>query len=984
MTIMFCDIVGSTALAARLDPEDLRDLLTVYQEHATAIVKAAGGRVARYQGDGILAYFGYPLAGEDDAERAVGAGLELAQGIDGSPTENLRVRVGIATGVVLVGELLGSNAADSPPVVGETANLAARLQELANPDAVVICDTTHGLTGGMFEYADLGLQRARGLAEPLQAWRVVKHSRIASRFQALRSRALPCVGRDAEIEYLFALWGQAKAGTGRVVVVSGDPGIGKSRIVLELLTAVRRESPTILRYHCSPHHQNSILHPVLEQLRRAARFNPANPGAATLERLKALLPDQSAQTGAAIALLADLMALQVGRSPREADLDAQRKRELLFEVFVSNLQRLASERPVLLVMEDAHWIDPTSRALVDLFVSRMGSWPILLVITGRVEYEPVWLDEPHAARLELKPVEASDAEYLIKRIPGAESLPDAVVQGIAARADGIPLFIEELTKAVVESRALDGAGEVLAQKAPAIPSSLHASLTARLDRLGKSREVARVAAALGREFAFDLLLAVMPDRATADLRAALKQLVEAELLSPAEPSSAEAYTFRHALIQDAAYNALPRDERKDLHARIALALQDSFSETVATQPEIVAGHFTKAGRAEPAIRYWIEAGNRAVGGSALVDAVKHFSEAIRLTRELPPSPARDATELKLHLALGPAVMATDGYAARTTLQVFLRARELAGPSSTASEQLEVMAGLFNVHYGRAELEQAMAIARQHLALAQNHREAEARAHCFMGQTYHARGTFSQARVHFERTLAIFAESPEDTRGLGVYGSQHVVSLAFLAGVYWALGEPEKAGAATAHSIAYASKSGHLVSIALALITRLLTPIPGGLKGDPAEAEEAVQFCVKHGLRNFEVWARFAQGAILARRGDPQSSIEVMQDAIDAAEAMGSRLFKPVQLATLASAYARLLQPAEALALLEQAIAVAQETGERRADSALHRLRAEIWIAIGRRAEGERDLLRALEIAKAQHAQSEVDRTNKTMARLLTK
>ena len=466
LTIMFCDLVGSTALAARLDPEDLRDVLTAYQTHATELVKAAGGTVARYQGDGILAYFGYPAAGEDDAERAIGAGLELALGIEtgGKTPEKLGIRVGMATGVVLVGDLLRSHVADSPPVIGETANLAARLQELAKPNSVVICDTTHRLAGALFDYRDLGLQRAKGLAEPMQAWQVTGRSKVANRFHALRSSRLPCVGRDAEIRLLLDRWAQARAGNGGVVVVSGDPGIGKSRLAFELVAKVRGELPAILRYDCSPQHQNSMLHPILEHLRRIGRTKPGDGSAAMLGVLRSFFQDRSEETRTAIALIAELMALPVNTLPHEPDVDAQSKRGSLFEAIVGNLQRLASTQPVLILVEDAHWIDPTSRELMELLVSRMSQWPILLVVTSRPEFDPAWRRELHAAKIELKPIERSDAEFLVKCVPGAEGFSDVVVRSIAARADGVPLFIEELTKAVVESGPEGRAGEAAAPK----------------------------------------------------------------------------------------------------------------------------------------------------------------------------------------------------------------------------------------------------------------------------------------------------------------------------------------------------------------------------------------------------------------------------------------------------------------------------------------------------------------------------------------
>ncbi len=981
LTIMFCDLVGSTALSARLDPEDLRDVLAAYQNRATAIVETAGGRVARYEGDGILAYFGYPTANEDDAERAVRAGLELASGINASGNVGLRlgIRVGIATGVVVVGELSRLGAADNPPVVGETPNLAARLQALAEPGAVVIDDGTRRLTGGLFEYRDCGPQHMEGFGEAVRAWRVIRQSDVVSRFEALRTRTLPLVGRDPEMQILLDRWAEAKTGTGRVVVVSGEPGIGKSRIVHELVMRVRAEPGLALRYYCTPHHQNSALHPILEWLRRAAKLDRAETAAAKLDRLRPFLPEGGGPPAAAAAALAELLALPAVSDTQEPRPDARRKRELLFEGILTNLQRLASERPILVVVEDAHWIDPTSQQLGDLLVGMIRQSPMLVVVTCRPEYRRVWQDEPHAALMELKPIATSDAEVLIKHIAGG-NLSEPVVRGIAERADGVPLFIEELTRTVLDGNSSDSA----ARKTPAIPSSLHASLMARLDRLGEARDIVKVAAALGRRFDFPVLQAVLPDRAEVDLKAALQQIIDAELILPIGPSAPASFAFRHALIQDAAYGTLLRGERRALHGRIAKALEDKFPETVATQPEIIAGHFTNAELAEPAIRHWLEAGHRAARGWALVEAIEHLSEGIRLAGTLPPSPRRQRTELDLHMALGPVTMGTKGYAAQESLQVFQRAEALVAAVGNVSERMVVLLGLFNVHYGRAELAQAMEVAREHCALAERQGVGLGRAYGLLAQTYAAMGEFGQAAAEFRRSLEVFARTPEEFSSLGVFGSQHVISLALGGGMHFALGQPELGRAEIAELIARARQLQHALSIALALVTELLTPIPGGVDPDLARAEEVVRFCAEHGLSNFEAWAEFARGAVIARRGDARAGIKVMRAAIDKAEAMNSRLFRPVQLATLASAHARLGEVDDALQLVSQAIEVAERTGERRANSALHRLRGEILIGLKKRGEGERELALALEIAKAQQAKSEETRTADTIARLTRK
>jgi len=983
LTVMFCDLVGSTALSARLDPEDLRDVLAAYQRRATAVVESAGGRVARYEGDGILAYFGYPAASEDDAERAVRAGLELANGIDpgGALRETLSVRVGIATGVVVVGELVRSGVADNPPVVGETPNLAARLQAMAEPGTVVIADSTRRLTGGLFEYRDCGAQRIGGFAQPVRAWHVLKANRVVSRFEALRSRSLPLFGREAEVEALLSHWTQAKAGTGRVALLSGQAGIGKSRVALELVARVRPQAPTILRYQCSPHHESSMLHPILEQLQRTARLRHTDSPAAKLDRLRMQLGASGETTDGAVALLADLMAVPAATRTQEPQPDARRKRELLFEALIGGLQRLAVDRPLLLVLEDAHWIDPTSLELLELFVGRMHRWPMLLVVTCRPEFQPAWRNVRYAATIEVRPIAPPAAEALIKRIPGGGDLPDTVVHGIAARAEGVPLFIEELTKAVLDSGAAHTERETAG---PAIPAGLQASLMARLDRLGGTREVARIAAAVGREFTFELLSSVVPERDPETLRRELQQLVDAELISPIASASREGYAFRHALIQDAAYGTLLRSERRALHERIARALQNRFPEIIATQPEIVAGHFTRAELAEPAIRYWLWAGNRAVRGWALVEAAKHFSEGIRIAGTLPPSPERQRLHLELHMALGPVMMGTKGYAAQESLQVYQRAQPLVAAVGNVSERLMVMLGLFNVHYGRAELSQALATAREYCALAEGHGVNLGRAYGLLAQTFAVMGVHADAATEFRRSLEVYAKTPEDVSSLGVFGSQHVISLAFSGGAQFALGQPEQGQAAITQSITLARKMQHALSIALALVTELLTPIPGGLNPDPGRAEEVVRFCAQHGLRNFEAWAEFARGAIIARRGDVREGIGVMRAAVDAAEGMSSRLFRPVQLGMLASAHAKLREVDEALSLLDQAIATAARTGERRADSSLHRLRGELLFAMGKSSEGEQELLQALKIARSQQARPEEARTQGAIARLTRK
>ncbi len=979
---------NSSQLAGRLDPEDLREVLTVYQRRATEIIEASGGMVARYQGDGILAYFGYPAASEDDAERAVTAAFELSRRInEGSGLgEVLRVRVGVATGIVVVGSLLPSGAADNPAIVGETPNLAARLQALTEPDTVLIAASTQRLTRGLFEYRRLELSGVKGYATPLEAFQVLGPSEVANRFAALRS-TLPLVGRDAELAQLLALWEEVKAGAGAVAFLRGEPGIGKSRLALELLQRLRSQFPIVRRHYCSPYHQDSMLYPLLSQLQRTAQIDVIDSGGTKLEKLQVLLGGTGEAADALTAVLADLLALPIPERSRLQPLDARQKRELLFKTLLEAFERLAQRRPLIVVIEDIHWIDPTSAELLEAVVARLGALPALLVITSRPGMEPPWLDLPYVHTFTLGPIDQGSAETLVKRISGIVATADSTLKSIVARADGVPLFIEELTKAALEAGAVGRRSEAslgdISADSVGIPASLHASLLARLDRLGPAREIAKAAAAFGREFAFEHLAGVMADWSPSDLRAALEQLIEAELILPIGPPPWMAFSFRHVLIQDAAYSTLLRGERRGLHGRIANTLTKQFPDTVAMQPEVAAVHFSKAESFEPAVQHWLEAGIRAADRSAFAEAIRHFSEGVRLSRLLPESAARARKELDLQMALGPALMATRGYAAPESLEVFARADELVASVGTVSEQLDVLLGLFNVHYGRAEIARSLEVARTHLALAEKHACGESRAHCLLGQSYSAMGAFSDAKRHFEKALAMFALTPEVAGSWGVMASQHVVTLALSAGVHFAMGEPKQARAAVAAAVERAGAIDHPLSIALAIVTDVLTPNPGDLQGSGARAEEAVRFCARHGLKNFEAWARFAQGAILTRQGDVRGGIEHIEGAIAAAEALGSRLFRPAQLATLAGAYARLGDSRRGLDLVEEAIAIAERTGEKQALAAIQRVKGEILCAIGRSGEGEAALRSASQLAHAQAALSEARRIEASMARLLS-
>jgi class 3 adenylate cyclase len=610
LTVMFCDLVGSTELSAMLDPEDLREVIAAYHRAVADIVRSFDGFVAKYMGDGVLVYFGYPRAHEDDAERAIRAGLGVIDAVGRLDVESvkLRARVGIATGLVVVGDLIGEGSAQEQSVVGETPNLAARLQALAEPDAVVIAAGTRRLVGDLFEYRDLGAVEVKGIAAPVPVWQVLRPSAVESRFEALRGSALTrLVGRDEEIDLLTRRWARAKAGDGQVVLISGEPGIGKSRITAALAERLHVEPYLRLRYFCSPYHLDSALSPFIDQLGRAAGFARDDPPAARLEKLKALLtlavpPDED------VAILADLLSLPASERHPLPTLSPQRKKERTLEALIRQLEGLARRQPpVLMVFEDAHWIDPTSRELLDLAIERVRSLPVLLVVTFRPEFQPPWTGQPQVTMLALNRLDQHDRIALVAQIAGGKALPEEVIDQIVDRTDGVPLFVEELTKSVLESGLLREEAEryVLAGALPpfGIPTSLHASLLARLDRLASVRLVAQIGAAIGREFSYALLRAVsrLPED---ELRASLARLIASELVFERGTPPDAVYAFKHALVQDAAHGSLLRAARQQLHAEIAKALEDHSPELLENQPELFAQHYGEAGLVERSTAFW--------------------------------------------------------------------------------------------------------------------------------------------------------------------------------------------------------------------------------------------------------------------------------------------------------------------------------------------------------------------------------------------
>jgi class 3 adenylate cyclase len=682
LTVLFCDLVDSTVLASQLDPEELHEVVRAYQEMCAKVITRYDGHIAQYLGDGLLVYFGYPQAHEDDAQRAVRAGLGMVEAIgtlqarwpqeSGGP---LAIRVGIHTGLVVVGEMGGGTRREQL-ALGETPNLAARLQSLAAPNCVVIGEGTRQLVGATFDLEALGFQTLKGVPTPLRIYSIRGERAAESRFEAASTAALtPLVGREEELTLVLRRWAQARAGKGQVVLLAGEPGIGKSRLLQAVRDRVAAEPHFRLLYQCSPYHANSAFYPVMAQLERAAHFEPGDPPAQKLDKLEALLVQGTTRVAEVAPLVAALLSIPTGNRYPPLALSPERHKAQTIAALVDQVAELSRRQPVLCLVEDAHWCDPTTLEVLDQLVHRTPELRVLMVITARPEFTPPWTAS-HVPALTLTRLGRAHVATMVAQLTAGKTLPTEVLAQIVARTDGVPLFVEELTKTILESSWLQEVGGRYALSGPllplAIPATLQDSLMARLDRLAPVKEVAQLGAVLGREFTYALLKAVSPvDDAT--LQQALARLVEAELLYQRGLPPRATYRFKHALIQEAAYQSLLRSTRKQYHQRIAHVLEARFPEIVGMQPELLAHHYTEAGLGRQAIDYWQRAGQRASERSAYVEAIAHLTKGLELLATLPNTKEHRQQELAVQMTLASALMVTKGFTAPDLERVYTRA-----------------------------------------------------------------------------------------------------------------------------------------------------------------------------------------------------------------------------------------------------------------------------------------------------------------------
>jgi class 3 adenylate cyclase/predicted ATPase len=994
LTVMFCDLVGSTALAERLDPEDLHQLLAQYQDACADVIDRYEGHIARYVGDGLLVYFGYPKAHEDDPQRAVRAGLGIVEAIENldakctNPSVDLAVRIGITTGLVVAGDIGSGERREEDAIVGETPNLAARLQAMAEPNTVLIGASTQRLVEGLFECDDLGAQNLKGISQAVKVYRVRAEGEAASRFEAAAQRGLtPLVGRESELGLLLNRWAHAKEGEGQAVLFSGEAGIGKSRIVRAFRDHLDAEPHSRVLYYGSPYHQNSAFYPAIEQLERDLRFGKEDGVTQRLDKLEAVLRNLDLSVDDLVPLLAALLSLKSDGRFSPLTLAPEELKRKTLAALVGVYEAMALQRPVLMVIEDVHWIDPSTRELITLLIERLASCRIFLLITCRPEFESPWAGHTHITSFTLNRLSRKESASMIARVTQGKGLPEAVLDEIVVKTDGVPLFLEELTKTVLESGLLENAGDryILSGPLPAlaIPTSLQDSLMARLDRLASGKEIAQLGAVIGREFSYQLLAGVSR-LADEELHDALRELNQSELIfSRGSPPDAT-YNFKHALVQDVAYQSLLKNKRQQYHQRIAEVLEERLPEIANTEPELLAHHYTEAQLAEPAIDYWYRAGQLARERSANVEAIAHLTKGLGLLESIPDTTKRAAKELALQMALGLAYLAAKGFGAMEVERTYARARELCEQVGDTRQLFKASWGLGRFYTLSGQLRAARQQAEEILVLAQRLQEPEflIEGHLAMGITLYWMGEFAHARSHNEQVLALY--NPDKHGALGFEYGEHpdVTCWARQAFPLWMLGYPDRALESSRKAIARAQELSHPFGLA-----RALNFVSGihQLRREPQSAQKQAEAAISLATeKGFAMWMRFGmlfRGCALIEQGQTKEGIAQLQEGIAATSGTGL-LGNTRLLGVLADAFAKIGKPEKAFSALAEAAAVGDKTGEDFWQAELHRLRGELLLRDhGTEVEAESCFQQALEIARNQSTKSLELRAATSLARL---
>jgi predicted ATPase/class 3 adenylate cyclase len=997
LTVMFCDLVDSTKLSSQLDPEEYREVVRGYQQVCTDVIQRYDGHIAQLLGDGLLVYFGYPQAHEDDAQRAVRTGLGMLDPMEALQTRlkreqdiQLAVRIGIHTGLVVVGAMGGGERYEQL-ALGETPNIAARIQGLAASNTVAISEATYRLVQGYFECQALGGQTLRGVAEPLHVYRVLQASGATSRLDVALTRGLtPLVGRESEVTLLLERWQQVKDGHGQVILLTGDAGIGKSRLVQMLKEHVANQPHTCWECRSLSYFENTALFPLTDLFHRLLRFQAEDTPDAKFGKLEQMLSQYRLPVEESVQLFAPLFSLPLpeDRSPA-LHLSPQRQRQKTLETLVAMLQELAERQPVLFIIEDLHWIDPTTLELLSLVLDQTPTSSMLVLLTCRPQFQPSWTHRSYLTEVSITRLSQPQIERMVERVAGGKTLPHAVMQQIVERTDGVPLFVEELTKAIVESgylKAVNGHYELTGTlPALAIPATLQDSLMARLDRLVTAKAVAQYAAVIGRQLAYPLLQVVSQlDETT--LQRELGRLVEAEIVYQRGLPPQATYVFKHALIQDAAYQSLLRSTRQQYHQRIAQVLEAQFPEIVATQPELLAHHYTEAGDQEHAVGYWQRAGERALQRSAYLEAVQHLTRGLQVLATLPHTLARDHQELDLQMALGPALMSTKGQAALAVEQTYARAQELCAHIGETPQLFQTLQGLWRFYNGRGALPTGRKIAEQLLRLGQRAAVPALllQAHSLLGNTLFYLGDYADALMHQKQGPAFTNPTMQCAHGFHLGVAAAAGSLAVTALTLWCLGYPTQAVQKSQEALALARALAHPYSTTVVqhwaahLHHRRREPL-----AVQAQVNTLLPLAIAQGFALYTGYGTCWQGWVLAMQGESERGIAQLHQGIAAVTAAGQTLTRPLCLLLLAEAVGHGGQVEEGLRLLAEALTALAASGRGDLLAEVYRLQSAFLLrqSVPDVTRAEACFQQALAIARRQQAKSWELRAAMSLARL---
>ena len=998
LTVLLCAMVNATALAEQLDPEDLREIFQAYQSACTAVIQRFDGYIAPYLNDRLLVYFGYPHAHEDDAQRAVRTALGILEAIEVlnvrlADAKGLRLQVCLTmhTGLVVVG-MIGEHGRQEQLALGQPPNLAAQLLRLATPNQVVLSEHTQRLAGAAFDYDDLGAHALLETSEPIRAYSVRAERRAASRFEAVTSAGLiPLVGREAELRLLLQHWEQAKSGEGQVVLLAGEPGIGKSRLIEAARERIAGEQHVQLSYQCLPYYRHSAFYPFIVQIEQTAQLMRDDTPEQKLDKLEARLGQSPNELADIAPLLATLLSIPTGNRYPPLRLSSQQQKMRTIEALVEQVIDLSHAQPVLFIFEDVHWSDPTSLEVLDLMMHQAQDARVLVVVTHRPEFNAPWPGRTHTTALTLNRLSRAQSATLVERVTLGKALPDEVLAQIVMKADGIPLFVEELTKTVVEAGFLEERADqyALVEALPslAIPATLRDSLMARLDRLAPVvKDMAQVGAAIGREFSYDLLSAVIsrPDR---KLQEALSRLVNAELLfCRGQPPEAR-YRFKHALVQDAAYASLLRRQRHHLHTRIATVIEGQFPAIAEMEPEVLAHHYTAAGLGEKAIAYWKQAGENAIQRSAHVEAISHYTQALELLKTLPHTPERLQQELMLNIALGVPLTATRGWASLEVERVYTQARILCDQVGETATRFPALRGLHTFYALRAELETARELGEQCLTLAQRLEEPALllEAHQTLGIALFFTGDLALAHAHFERGIGLYHPHQHHDH-IFIYGGADpgVSCYSYMAWVLWLQGYPDQALARWEEAFALAQELSDPLSLNFVFyFAAFLHHSRREEQIAQQRAEAMIALSTEQGFEFFLALGKLLRGAALVRQNQQEGALAQMRQGMAAVRGMGLELMRPWFLAQLAEVFGMQGQLEEGLTMLDEALDQVDKTGERYYASELHRLQGQLLLhqASDSAAEAETCFQQAIAIAQHQGAKSWELRASTSLARL---